>query len=511
MSTLKTATRTPNGEITAAAVELNLGKKLDQGYAKATSARSRMSSERSWKWYDRIGEVHYAISRSARIAGYAQLQCVKLDDAGKIVDTVDTGDAADIVARITSPFGGTRGLIERFYTLMKVPADSYLIRIDDGDGYHFLSPNEMDLSSFARWRRAQRSSIKWITVPASTGEDGNAFSRQITPSDMLGRVWVPNKRFVDMTDAALYALDEECEALYLLTETIKAKLKSRFALAGLFFLPNGISTARINPNQTTVAGQKTDDTLNYLIAAMTKNVRDWENATAMMPILLRGNAEDGEAIRHVTLDREVFETDIELRRELIARILQGLDSQQDAVQGTGDQNHFSAWAASDEERRVAVTPDLETMCWALTRLILHDQLLKSGMDEAEVAQYAVWFNLDSATARSNKQEDARQLNDRGIVGPEATLKMSGIDETEKISDDDYIRWVGRQTKNARLMLHNVKGADDLDWESIERQAIPTGPVSDSPADDPEAGPGGGGADGSPDSTDIDTPRTERPA
>jgi len=511
---LRTHTReNHNGDLTAA-VELDLSKKLDQGYARTTAARSRYASIESWNWYDCIGEVHYAISRSARIAGYADLKCVTYDESGNIDDVVDDGPLAEIVRDISSPFGGTRGLIERFYTLMKIPADSYLLEIvdDEGDleGYHFMSPDEMDLESFSRWRRGS-GVIRWITVPSSTGEDGNAFSREIDPSQMLGRVWTPNKRYVDLTDSALRALNSECEALYLLTQTIKAKLQSRFALAGIMYLPTSVSTARVTKNQTEVAGQEIDKTLDYIIAAMTRNVKNWEEATAMMPILLRGNGDDGEKIRHIVMDREVFETDLSLRSELIGRILQGLDQNQDTTKGTSDQSHFSAWAASDEERRVAVQPDLETMCWALTRLVLHSKMLADGYEPEQIVRHGVSFDLSRATTRSNQQEDARQLRDRGLIGAEAALRLSGINEDDLIDEDGYIRWVGSQVKNARLMLHGVKAADDLDWDEIDGETLPPGPVADSPADEPEAGPGGGGADGSPDSTDVDTPRTERPA
>jgi hypothetical protein len=511
---LRTYTRESSvGDLTAA-VDIDLSKKVDQGYARSTSKRSRYASSRSWDWYNCIGEVHYAISRSARIAGYADLQCVTYDDKGEIDDVVDDGLPAEFVREISSPFGGTRGLIERFYTLMKVPADSYLLEVldDEGDleGYHFMSPDELDLESFSRWKRGP-GVIRWITVPASDGNDGNAFTRDVNPSQMLGRVWTPNKRFIDETDSALRALDSECEALYLLTKTIKSKLQSRFALAGIMYLPTSISTARVTKNQTQVAGQEIDSTLDYIIAAMTRNVTNWEDAKAAMPILLRGNNDDGDRIRHIVMDREVFETDLKLRAELIGRILQGLDQNQDTTRGTADQSHFSAWAASDEERRVAVQPDLETMCWALTRLVLHRRLEESGMGPEDIMRYGVSFDLSRAATRSNQQEDARQLRDRGLISEEASLVLSGIDPKDKLQGDELIRWVGLQTKNAKLMLHGIPEADDLDWDEIQGSPIPPGPAPASPADDPEAGPGGGGSDGSPDNIDTDTPRTQRPA
>ena len=515
-SSPRTKTLVRGDEVTAAA-EIDLSSKEGQNYTRATVANSRRTGDRSWKWYDNIGEVHYAISRAARIAGYAKLQCVNLADDGEIEDIVDSGIWAEEVSAIQSPYGGSRGLVDRFYTLMKVPGDSYLINVadDEGDseGLHFMSPDEMDVTSFSRWRPG-KGQLRWITVPSSPGSGGDGasqFHRVVRDEDLLGRVWIPNRRYVDLTDSALTALDVECEALDLLTKTIKAKLMSRFALAGLMFLPEGISNARVSRSQTEIAGQPIDDTINFLIAAMTRNVRNWEDATAYMPILLRGPSDQGEKIRHIVMDREVFETDLHLRSELVNRILQGLDSNQDTTKGTGEQSHFSAWAASDEERRVAVQPDLEMMCFALTRLVLHPRMLEAGVSPDQILKTKVWYDLSASTVHANQQEDARQLSDRGLISGKASRRMSGVKEQDAISPDEYVRWVGVQTKNAKLMMYGLAEDDKIDWEEVTPQPTVPGPAPDSPADAPQAGPGGGGSDGSPDKTDTNTPRTQRPA
>lgn len=513
-SSPKLKTVEANGEL-AASIDIDPGLKSDQRYLRTTVATSRHSSRQLWDWFDKIGEVHYAISRAARIAGYAKPKCVLLDDAGKIQEEVTEGIPAEIVRSITSPYGGTRALVDRFYTLMKVPADSYLVRLrdDDGDpeGYHFLSPDELDVASFASWR-SNNARLRWITVPHNAdGGSNDRFTRPIRRKDMLGRVWTPSRRYVDLADSALGALSTECETLHMLTESIKGKLMSRFALAGILYIPNGISTARTRRNQATLAGQPVDDTLSYLVSAMTRNVKTWDDATVGLPILLKGNPDLADKIRHITTDREIFEADINLRAELISRILNGLDSNQDMTKGTSDQNHFGVWASADEERRVAVQPDLEIMSWALTRLVLHAELQRiGGMAPEQILRYAVWYDLSDASVRANQQEDARQLRDRGLISGDATLRMSGVQKEDRIGEEEYVRWVGRQVKNPILMLHGMDVADEIDWEAAGEWPASTGPSSDSPADDPEAGPGEGDP-GSPDDRETDVPRTQRPA
>lgn len=455
--------------MTAAAVEIDMNRAEDQAYARATTANSRRFALRAWQWYEHLGEVHYSISRSARIAGYADLMCVRRNELGEIEDIVDDGPAAEYVHEIYSPFGGVRALIQRYYTLMKVPGDSYLCAVrDDGqefnDGYHFLSPDELDLRSFSRWRPT-RGRVRWITAPATS--DMNVFLREIEPQDLLGRSWVPNNRWVDLTDSALSALDAECEALFLLTKQIKAKLMSRFATAGILYLPDTISTARLTKDQEQVAGQPIDNTMNFIIATMTRNVRNWEDATAYLPILLKGPADEGEKIKQIVMDREIFEMDIQLRSELIGRIMQGLDSSQDTTQGVGDKSHFAAWAASDEERRIAVQPDLESMMFTLTRLVLHRKLLADGMDPAQVAKHGVWYDLSKSAVRANQQEDARQALDRNGIGMKTFRKTTGFNETDVPTDDETVRWAGRQVKNPYLMLYGTPEFDKIDWDMVK--------------------------------------------
>lgn len=509
----RTRTFQANGEITASAA-INPRLRADQRYLRTTVATSRHRGRDLWNFYREIGEVHYAISRSARIAGYAKLKCVELDSKGRPAQEVTDGLAADTVGEIYSPYGGTRGLIERFYRLMKVPADSYLIQLrdDDGDpdGYHFLSPDELDVTSFSSFRPGD-SRIRWITVPQNAeGADNDRFMRPIAADDMLGRVWQPDSQYVDLADSALGAMRTECETLHMLTESIKGKLMSRFALAGILFLPQGISTARIKKNGPTLAGQPVDDTLNFLVAAMTRNVKTWDDATVGLPILLQGNAELGEKIKQITMDREIWATDIELRAELIQRILMGLDSNQDMTKGTSNQSHFGAWAAADEERRIAVQPDLEMMCWALTRLVLHRRLQADGMIPEDILKYAVWYDLSESTVHANQQEDARQLKDRGLISDAATRRMSGVKEDDKPSPEEVVRSAGRMVRNPMLMLYGTDEYKKIDWETVSKIPSSRGPVSDSPADDSEAGPGEGDP-GSPDDRETDVPRTQRPA
>jgi hypothetical protein len=506
----------PPVDLSAASVEVDLNDRTDGSYLQSTVAYGQRAGRDAWKWYNEIGEVHYSISRSARVAGYSEFMAVEFGPNGKIERTIDTGLPAEIAMSLYSPYGGTRGLVERFYTLMKVPGDMYLLEMEDG-GYHLASPDELDVQSFAWWsrNRGDLKDVKLITVPGSYGviEDGNRnsatpFSKLIKPDQFIGRIWSPSKRYADVPESALHALDTECSALRDLTLSIKAQLRSRFALAGLLVLPPGMSMAASVKGKGRVAGQVPEATVDLIVAAMTRNVRNLEEAQALLPIILRAaHPDDGEKIKHIVLDRKVFETDLALRRELIGRILQALDSNQDAVKGGEDQSHWGSWQAADDERRVAIAPDLEGFCWSASRLIMQRKLPDTFPKKGNIG---IWYDLSRAATRSNMQEDARQAWDRILVSDPAARKMSGIPESDAPSEVERVRAAGRLVKNPMLMLYGTEEYKKIDWDKVGEWAKSTGPAADSPADDPEAGPGEGDP-GSPDDRETDTPRTERPA
>jgi hypothetical protein len=228
---------------------------------------------------------------------------------------------------------------------------------------------------------------------------------------------------------------------------------------------------------------------------MTRNQLDFENAKFWLPLLVSGPDDLGDKIKHIFIDREIFEADIELRREMIDRILMGLDIQAQATKGVGESHHWSAWAVSDDELRLVAKPDVQAACWAFTRLILHRQLKAAGMPDAEIVRWRVGFSLDDAASKSNQQEDSRQLNDRGELKGSTARRVAGFDEDDAMSENELVRWAGRQTRNPVLMLH--KGdIDDVDWDMAKEFGGKTGP-SGKVGDDVKSGPGVGDP-GSPD-------------
>jgi len=511
-------------ELTAAAT-LDLTKAVDMRYLQQVIGYQRQPSAQAWTWYDNIGEIHYAVSRGARIAGYTKLKPYKLNSNGTIGKEIKGGMEADIVERIQSPYGGVRQLCSRYFTQMKIPADSYLIRCRDEDGeiegYDFISADEIDLSTLTAAMGASIASgmvasgidpstiIRRITTPGGRG--GAAITRDVRISDFLGRVWRPSARYIDLADSPMAALQLECELLNLLTLGLKAKMLSRLALNGIFYIPTEISQVRTAMPKGSDTEVTDNEVVNRLITAATYAVTHPDTAEAAIPIFMSGPAQFADALRHIVFDREIYLTDMKLRQELIDRILMGLDVQPQDVRGLGDSSHWSAWAVSDDERRVNINPEIENMCWALTRMVLRAEMAEMGATTGRINNTVLWYDLTDANVKTNLAEDSRQLHDRALISDEAARRMSGVIETDSPSEIEQIRAFGRKNNNPYLATYGMDTQKKFDWDKVAATK-PPGPSADSPADPAKVGPGVGDP-GSPHPADqkTDTPRKLRPA
>lgn len=830
--------RTQSNDVAMAAAPIDLTRPSDARYAATVIQMSKAESQNSWRWYDQLGEIHYGVSRSAKVGGYAELGVYELGKNGQLGKQVTTGLPGEIAAMLYSPYGGQRGLIERFLTLMKIPADSYLIQTMNGeeqDGFDFVSASELKVDDpTTLFDQTQGTKISRITMPAKSRWSETEMDERITPAEFLGRVWKPSSQFVDMPDSALKALDSTCEMLYLLTVGLRSKLLSRLASNGIMYIPNEVNDVRSAAPSGEPGEFHNNKVLNELLNAGFYSARNPSAPEAAMPVFMTGPGIHGEQFRHIIMDQEVYETDMKLRSELIDRILTGLDVQPSQVKGSQDANHWcndeqtevftrrgwqtidtirvgdealaldhetgiaewqpvtdlyvadvvdepmrllrsrthtsqttmshrwpivtndglrrwkttaelnqghaittgapvklptyakwtdalveiaawfwtegnigmsttiaqshtrnpervdriraaltaefgvdgfteriqpndssfggpitvfrlrsyardallevapgkqvtaefidsltaaqlnlfidvscmgdgthwrvgvrdiwqrrrddleaferacilagyavssipghsggwvalakkatrvkpikavgemqrqgkeggatdeivshtgrvwcptvavhhsylarrdgqtfftgnSSWSASEDELRVSVRPDLDTLCWALTRLVLWKRLQDSGFSPGRVQKYVVSYDLSKAQSHQNIAEDARQLNDRLVIGPAATREASGFEERHAPTDIEYIRAVGVKANDVYLATYGMSEAEKFDWTKIG--SAKTGPNADSPADESRVQPGKGNP-GSPGDNKSKTPARLRPA
>ena len=111
--------------------------------------------------------------------------------------------------------------------------------------------------------------------------------------------------------------------------------------------------------------------------------------------------------------------------------------------------------------------------------------------------------------KTNIAEDARQLHDRIVVSSKAARRMSGVEETDAPTEEEYVRQLGVAAGDPYLATFGLSIADKIDWEKVSVQPK-TGPDAKSPADKPKVSSGTGKKPGGP-TPESNTPRSKRPA
>jgi hypothetical protein len=506
---------------TLAAESSNLRNQRDKDRLTGVLMADRVLGRNSWKWFNAIGEIHYALTRAARIAGYAKIRAVRLTPDGKVDSTIDTGPVADLVASFYSRVGGTRHLIERYFLQQKVPGESHLIRWMEGrsqDGYVFASSQELDdgtvgVAGATIAAKAQKMDLKMTTQPAVANING-AFTKSIAQKDYIGRVWAPSAQWLEVPESPLFALDTQCDILHSMTRQMRATLKSRFAVAGLLYFSSQVREAFGGAGRRTPRGKTVLQIIYEIMKTNLADGGDLTDVTSILPIMLMGDAEVGKVAEHITIDRQIFETDINLRSELIDRILFGLDINAPSTKGNTDTSHWGAWQNSADELRLAVIPELEGFCWAAWRLVVLPGINALGGNtdlkaDANAGRIGVSFELDEASVKANRAADARELRKAGLLAGLPALRASGFKDEDMLVGAEYVRVIGELLRIPKLACYGLDQWDSIDWEDPALAAGgKTGRIGTG-AGDEKSGPGEGDP-GSPDDSDSDTPKNDKP-
>lgn len=507
----------PSGQWELAYHELDLSRGADREYLDGVVAMGQQPAADSWRWYEEIGEVRYAINRAARVAGYMAPYAEYTNARGEVTrNDKDSPTVQTIVNDITSRFGGTRGLVQRYYALMKIPGEAVLVRFKDGDdydGYWFLSPDEIERQALdANNTKSTNQPITWKTARhVRTGVGTNPFTREVAVEDVLGRVWMPSFRYADECDSPMMAVNPLCEMLNDLTNSIKARIRNRFASNGMLLVPSGMNDVGVGGGMPETLMYSNNKVLNAIIHILTTNMVKYGSAAVdRLPIALMGPSDELASLRHMIFDSKIDEVDLKLRVELIGRILEGLDQQKAATRDGADQSHWGAWATDEAERRITVEPDLQQLDHLLTRMVLHRRLKDLEWDDSRILGWRMRHKLNEAMIRVNQAEDFRQAFDRGEIGPAALRRATGAEATDEPSAEERVRMLGWKMNNPILAFYNLKGIEAVPYdEAILWTKSSKGPDAQGQGDPTQEGPGVSDP-GSPNDRNADAPKSQEP-
>lgn len=451
---------------------VDLSRRLRDG--KKVKVKAHAWQGDSWRFYDIIGEYRQACTWTGNLVSNATLIPLK--------EGAPTTDAAAVDA-LGAFFGGADGqqeMLRNLATHLNVAGEAYIVGYDDAD-------------ATSRWEVLSSATIQ--RSGAGFQIDGDLYN-----DVLVIRVWRPHPRDPKEPDSPARAVIPILAELESLTKRVAAMSDSRLTGNGLLLLPSEISF----PSQPMTDGpdasiqSSADGLAQAFMDVAAKAIQDPESAAAMLPIIMQAPGEYIDRAKHLTFWSELDAQAPELRSEAIRRIALGMDMPPEALTGTGEMNHWNAWALEEAAIKSYTEPFLQMITASLTEGYLRPALEAAGMDTEEAALYSIGADTSAMRLRPNRSKEAQELYDRGALSAEALLRENGFDPSDAMQEDERRDWFIRKVASGSTTPELVEAAlrslgarlEVGPSESAPTEARPTPSLRDHPVQSPPPIPGG---------------------
>lgn len=452
----------------------------------------------AWGYFDSIPELKYSVwflgNVMSKVRLFVGVRPVDDPDADPIPITDPKADVPPALAvraqaelqRLKGPLGGLPEICREMNMNLEIAAECYLVGIgphESGDeqdelGQPLIIEEAWDIRSVSEVR-VEEGKIKILTSPS------DANPHELDPeNDTCIRIWQRHPQWSMQADCNMRGVLDECEALVLLINQVKAEAKSRMG-GGYFTIPNEVTDAAEGDPSEGEDGEEgpVNPVLLALYEGATDPIEDPSSAAAVAPTFLRGPAEflKPEYVRHIAIGREasaVLESRIQARVERLAR---GLNLPVETVLGHQQTTFANAEQVAADQFADHIYPRDVLLVDALTVSFLQPNLLDSGFDQDLVDRVCVWFEPNDQIKQTDLAVTADEGYKLGVLSAEAWRRSKGWTE------DDAPEAIERLLR----LLNNVRSIDpgittgivDLLGEPIEiPEAIPAGTTTTSGPD-----------------------------
>lgn len=416
--------------VVASAVRVNMRSTREAEQLKARKV-SDVWQQEAWEYYDLLGEVKYSAGLIAAVMSRINLYAAYVEDSAHVpsnvknIESLDEDfrkDCMNLLYALETSNGGTSGLLRNLALNLFVVGECYLTyepgRISEGQlpTWHIRSIDELVVLNKQYAIRPRKDSKQADYI-------------KLGPTSSATRIWRPHPRYSDEADSSLRGLLELCDELLLLSRTSRATIRSRLN-SGLLFVPDGLSISAESDGDIDEMADGSDDAfddfLEQLIDAMTTPIRDESDASAVVPLVIRGAEHLGEKIKHIAFYRTFDQMHAQLAQDLLDRILAGLDIPKDIAQGLSGVKYSNAILIEESLYKAHIEPMILMIVDALTVGYLRPKLIEAGWSPAEAQRAVIWYDPSAITAKPSKSESATTGYEMGAISAEAWRRENGF-------------------------------------------------------------------------------------
>lgn len=485
--------------LTAAASQVRVNDKGEfEQFKQRRSATSSAWQAEAWEYYDAIGEIKYAFNLVASVVSRIRIYAAAVDDPSQA--PVPAGESRSIdgqlataaeraLSRLNSAYGGQPGLLKDAALNLAVAGECYLVQMPARKGSG--EPESWDIRSVDEVQADSRGSYNVIgRREQAVGQGNGGKATSLSKNSFVGRIWRSHPRYSDEADSSLRGLLDMCAELLLLNRTFRATARSRLN-AGALYLPDGLSVAaQGDPDypydsedgigEGFTAEEAEDEFEEQLIDAMTTPIRDEESASAVVPLIIRGPAELGDAIKQFKFERSFDPALAERSDRVLERIMQGLDVPKDVVSGMANVKYSNALQIDESLYKAHIEPLMLLIVDALTVVYLRPYLLANGYTESEVERLTVWYDPSAVSTRNDRAADADLGFDRGAISFDSWRRAHGFSDQDAPTPNEValrlLQSRAQITPDLTEAMLGVVSPEIMDAIRAAQQAGSVGPI-----------------------------------
>lgn len=413
----------------------------------------------AWRHYDMCGELRYASGWKGNACAQAVMYAADIDpDTGQPTGPTTNPRIRDIAGAV---LGGPIKRPQNVRTMvinLEMAGEVYVVvvaetRKGEGDQWLVISGTELYQSSGA-------------DIEYTSPDTGQRV--KLGAKDTLIRIWNGHPRLQLAADSAVRALLPTLREIEKSSQNIAARLDSRLAGAGVFVTPSEADF----PTEDDSEPEEDYSLSKLMFKNMQAALADPGSAASQVPIIAEVPAEFADAFRLITFETPLSKEIIQLRDSAIGRLAGGLDLPREVVEGMGDSNHWSAWQVAEETYRTHLVPVLDVISDALTVAYLQPIATAAGIPDVD--RYMLAFDGSALIGEPDPLQQVLELLDRGLITPEAALRMLHIPEDYAPTGDEQLK---------ALATRLVTGAPSLFEQAVLRRILgfeddTTAPVAD---------------------------------
>lgn len=455
--------------------------------------------QQGWTYFDTLGEFEFGINWLANTISRVRLVAAIVRDNGTEPELLDTGPAAELVARLAGGLGGQARLMHQFTTHLSVPGECWLLGEQPDSSVNKLEEECWGVKSADELRLSKRR-IDGEQRYEIRNEEEDKW-RPISKESLVVRVWNAHPRFGWQADSptrhALGALFE----LDAVNKRIIAQVLSRLATNGILLYDK--QRLSIPSRKGNAGPEEVDPFAQILVEVAGRGIADPASPEATIPIPIGyqiddlTNVDPKMLMQWIKLSDGIDEKLLAQRESALRRSATSLDLPAELILGMGDMNHWGAFQIEESALKVHVMPKCELIAYSLTTGYLHPMLKAAGQEiTQDGGRLIVWYDPSDIVTRPDKSSNVMDAYDRFEVGGDTLRREIGLGEEDKPEKTELVLMALKMLIRTNPGIAAAALAE-MGGPKLEAPAPPPGrpitinrpgdapPVGDAPATDPE--------------------------